>query len=158
MSQVNYNLMSKAELKQYFLKHRGNKVAFQAYLDRINQHPLTIIANSEDPDFDEKVQAAIRQKLEVARIRMNSKTSTPDKPTSCTRTISSTGLRRNTPRTIVLSKFSSISSLIMLAALLYEQLGDCVNLSDQISLDSFPESFVLAAVAVPSRFLLPIGA
>lgn len=67
MSQVNYNSMSDSELKQYFLKHRGDQAAFQAYLDRINQRPLRIIASLSDPDFDEKVQAAIRQKLEAVR-------------------------------------------------------------------------------------------
>lgn len=67
MSQVNYNVMSDAELKQYFLKHRGDQAAFQAYLDRINQRPLRIIASPSDPDFDKKVQTAIRQKLEAAR-------------------------------------------------------------------------------------------
>ncbi|MDY6784066.1 MAG: hypothetical protein SW833_16215 [Cyanobacteriota bacterium] len=67
MSQVNYDSMSVAELKQYFLKHRGDRAAFQAYLDRINQRPLKIIARPDDPDFDEKVQVAIRQKLEAAR-------------------------------------------------------------------------------------------
>ena len=69
MSQINYDGMSKAELKQYVLKHRGNQAAFQAYLDRINQRPLRIIASPNDPDFDEKVQAAIRQKLEASRNR-----------------------------------------------------------------------------------------
>jgi hypothetical protein len=67
MSQVNYDAMSNADLKQYFLKHRGDQSAFQAYLDRINQRPLRIIASPSDPDFDEKIQAAIRQKLKVAR-------------------------------------------------------------------------------------------
>ncbi|OUL28429.1 hypothetical protein BV372_25020 [Nostoc sp. T09] len=67
MSQVNYNEMSDPELKQYFLKHREDHAAFQAYLDRINQRPRRIIASLSDPDFDEKVQAAIRQKLEAAR-------------------------------------------------------------------------------------------
>jgi hypothetical protein len=67
MSQVNYDSMSTTELKQYFLKHRGDQAAFQAYLDRINQRPLRIIASPDDPDFDEKVQAAVRQKLEAAR-------------------------------------------------------------------------------------------
>ncbi|MEB3283175.1 MAG: hypothetical protein VKK42_30070 [Lyngbya sp.] len=71
MSQINYDAMSNAELKQYFLKHRGNKAAFQAYLDRINQRPLRIIASPNDPDFDEKVQAAIRQKLEASRTGKN---------------------------------------------------------------------------------------
>jgi hypothetical protein len=67
MSQIDYDSMSTAELKQYFLKHRGNQSAIQAYLDRINQRPLRIIASPDDPNFDEKVQAAIRQKLESAR-------------------------------------------------------------------------------------------
>ena len=65
MSQINYDAMSTTELKQYFLKHRGDHAAFQAYLDRINQRPLKIIASPDDPDFDEKVQAAIRRKLET---------------------------------------------------------------------------------------------
>ncbi len=67
MSQIDYNAMSNAELKQYFLKHRGDQAALQLYLDRINQRPLKIIASPNDPDFDEKVQAAIRRKLEAAR-------------------------------------------------------------------------------------------
>jgi len=69
MSRINYDAMSDAELKQYFLKHRGDQAAFQAYLDRINQRPRRIIASPEDRDFDEKVQAAIRQKLETGRRR-----------------------------------------------------------------------------------------
>lgn len=67
MSQINYDSMSTTELKQYFLKHRGDGAAFQAYLDRINQRPLRIIASPDDSDFDEKVQAAIRRKLEAKR-------------------------------------------------------------------------------------------
>lgn len=69
MSQTNYDAMSDAELKQYFLKHRGDYAAFQAHLDRMNQRPRRIIASPADSDFDEKVQAAIRQKLEAARSR-----------------------------------------------------------------------------------------
>jgi predicted metal-dependent RNase len=71
MSLVNYEAKSEAELKQYFLKHRGDRAAFQAYLDRLNQRPHRIIASPGDPDFDEKVQAAIRQKLEDARKSSN---------------------------------------------------------------------------------------
>ncbi|MFB2880335.1 DUF6887 family protein [Floridanema aerugineum] len=67
MSQINYDSMSNAELKEYFLKHREDQAALQAYLDRINQRPLKIIASPDDPDFDQKVQAAIRRKLEAAR-------------------------------------------------------------------------------------------
>ncbi len=69
MSQIDYNAMSDAELKQYFLKHRGDQFALQAYLDRLNQRPHQIIASPDDPDFDEKVQVAIRRKLEAARVR-----------------------------------------------------------------------------------------
>ncbi len=81
MSQVNYNEMSKTQLKQYFLKHRGDKAAFQAYLDRINQHPLRIIASPSDSDFDEKVQSAIRQKLEAARNSSTQQFNTAPSPT-----------------------------------------------------------------------------
>lgn len=67
MNQVNYDAMSNTELKQYFLKHRGDRTALQAYLDRINQRPLRIIASPSDPDFDEKIQAAISQKLQAGK-------------------------------------------------------------------------------------------
>ncbi|MBD2180258.1 hypothetical protein H6S82_16825 [Planktothrix sp. FACHB-1355] len=66
MSRINYDAMSDAELKQYFLKHRGDRTAFEAYLDRLNRRPRRIIASLSDPDFDDKVQAAIRQKLEAS--------------------------------------------------------------------------------------------
>lgn len=66
MSQIRYESMSAAELRQYFLKHRGDRAALQTYLDRINQHPLRIVASPEGPDFDQKVQAAIHQQLEAA--------------------------------------------------------------------------------------------
>ncbi len=78
MSQINYAAMSSAQLKDYFLRHRGDKAAFQAYLDRINQRPLRVIASPSDPDFDAKVQAAIRQKLETAQ--GNSRRNTELKP------------------------------------------------------------------------------
>lgn len=67
MSRVNYDSMTDSELKQYFLRNRADQAAFQAYLDRVNQRPRRIIASPGDPDFDEKVQAAIRQQLEAAR-------------------------------------------------------------------------------------------
>ncbi|MFB2770019.1 hypothetical protein ACE1AT_12150 [Pelatocladus sp. BLCC-F211] len=66
MNWVNYDEMSDSELRQYFLKNRTDQAAFQAYLDRINQRPRRIIASPGDPDFDQKVQAAICQKLEAA--------------------------------------------------------------------------------------------
>jgi hypothetical protein len=65
MSQVDYSKLSDTALKQYVLKHRADRVALQAYLDRFNQAPRQIIAKYDDPDFDEKVQSAIRQKLQA---------------------------------------------------------------------------------------------
>ena len=64
MSKINYENMTDAELKQYFLKHRNNKSALQAYLERINQNPREVIANPNDPNFDQKIQAAILKKLQ----------------------------------------------------------------------------------------------
>jgi hypothetical protein len=64
MNQIDYATMTDKQLKDYFLKHRNNKAAFQAYLDRINQNPQQVIANPNDPDFDEKIQAAIFNKLQ----------------------------------------------------------------------------------------------
>lgn len=81
MSRINYDAMSDAELKQYFLENRGDQAAFQAYLERINQRPLRIIASPEDPDFDEKVQAAIRQKLEAGRSSSRQQFNTTLEPT-----------------------------------------------------------------------------
>nr|WP_236117164.1 hypothetical protein [Hassalia byssoidea] len=40
MSQINYADMSDEELRQYFLQHRQDKIALQAYLDRLSTRPL----------------------------------------------------------------------------------------------------------------------
>ena len=64
MNQINYAAMSDKDLKQYFLQHRNDKTALQAYLDRVNEHPRQIITTVDDPDFDTKIQAAIRQQMQ----------------------------------------------------------------------------------------------
>lgn len=64
MSQVNFAAMSDQELKRYFLEHRDDETALQAYLDRRRQHSSDIITKVGDPDFDSKIQAAIQQKLQ----------------------------------------------------------------------------------------------
>jgi hypothetical protein len=66
MSQINYDAMSDVELKQYFLQNRQDQAALEAHLDRLNQKPRTIIASPGDPDFNEKIQTAIRQKLQAS--------------------------------------------------------------------------------------------
>jgi hypothetical protein len=65
MNQINYDAMSDTELRTYFLVHRHDQAAFHAHLDRLNRQSPTIVANSTQPDFDEKLQALIRQKLEA---------------------------------------------------------------------------------------------
>ena len=66
MSQVNYAAMSDKQLKQYFLQHREDKVAFQTYLDRLNIRSRQIITTVDDPDFDAKIEAAILQQMQAA--------------------------------------------------------------------------------------------
>lgn len=65
MININYDAMSDRELKQYFLAHKDEKAALQAYLDRRNQHPRKVITKIGDPDFDIKLQAAILQQMQV---------------------------------------------------------------------------------------------
>ncbi|MCC3411666.1 MAG: hypothetical protein JGK24_01220 [Microcoleus sp. PH2017_29_MFU_D_A] len=63
MSQVDYTAMGDRELKRYFLKNRGDKAALQAYLDRRKERSNSIITKVGDPDFDTKIEAAIRQQM-----------------------------------------------------------------------------------------------
>ncbi len=69
MNQANCDRMSDSELRQYFLHHRQDQAALTAYLARVNQRPRTIIASPGDPDFAEKIQAAIREKLKASESR-----------------------------------------------------------------------------------------
>lgn len=72
MSEVNYTAMSDQELRQYFLLHREDKRAFRAYLDRLSDHPKEIITTVDDPNFDEKIQAAVLQKIKATKDEKNS--------------------------------------------------------------------------------------
>ncbi|WP_448572072.1 DUF6887 family protein [Trichothermofontia sp.] len=71
MNQINYAAMSDKELKRYFLEHRSDESAFQAYLERRRQQSSGIIAKVGEPDFDTKIQAAITQKLQPTRKEHN---------------------------------------------------------------------------------------
>jgi hypothetical protein len=66
MSQVNYAAMSDEELRRYFLQHRDDKIAFRAYLDRLCDRPREMITTVNDPDFDAKIEAAIKRKMQAA--------------------------------------------------------------------------------------------
>lgn len=63
MSQVDYDAMSDQQLKRYFLEHRNDKLALQLYLDRRRQRSLKVITKVGDPDFEIKLEAAIRQQM-----------------------------------------------------------------------------------------------
>lgn len=66
MSQVNYAAMSDQELRQYFLRHREDKMALRAYLDRLSDRPRNVVTTVDDPDFDAKIQAAVLQQMQAA--------------------------------------------------------------------------------------------
>jgi hypothetical protein len=66
MSQVNYTAMSDEELRQHFLRHREDKKALRAYLDRISERPREVITTVDDPDFDAKIQAAVVRKMQAS--------------------------------------------------------------------------------------------
>jgi hypothetical protein len=63
MNQIDYSAMTDEELRQYFLRHREDKLALQNYLDRMGNIPRPVITTVDDPDFDTKIQAAILQKM-----------------------------------------------------------------------------------------------
>ena len=65
MIQINYSAMTDKDLKQYFIKHREDKVALQAYLDRLSERSdKKVITTLDDPNFDKKILAAIREQME----------------------------------------------------------------------------------------------
>ena len=63
MSDINYAQMADTELRQYFLAHKNEQLALQAYLQKRNQQPRQVITKVGDPDFDVKIEQAIKSKL-----------------------------------------------------------------------------------------------
>ena len=63
MGSVDYAAMSDQELKNYFLTHRDDQAAFQAYLARRRSRSRPIITTIDDPEFDNKIQGAIHQQI-----------------------------------------------------------------------------------------------
>jgi hypothetical protein len=58
MNEIDYQIMSDRELKQYFLAHRDDKEAFEAYLDRRHRKPQKILIEAgeiENLPFSEQV-------------------------------------------------------------------------------------------------------
>ena len=65
MNHINYEQMDDKQLKAYFLAHRQDRAAFEAYMDRINQKNLQVIIAEGEIDhlsFDEQVKI-IAEKL-----------------------------------------------------------------------------------------------
>lgn len=62
MSSIDYTLMTDQELRHYFLEHREDKAALKAYIERRQAHSQ-LITTVDDPDFDAKIQAAVRQQI-----------------------------------------------------------------------------------------------
>jgi hypothetical protein len=63
MSKINYQTMSKQELRKYFLEHREDKKAFEEYLARRHQDSQRVIATADDLSFDDKIEEAIIQQI-----------------------------------------------------------------------------------------------
>ena len=63
MSEINYATMSNQSLREYFLEHRNEQLALQAYLERRNEETRKVITKVGDPDFDLKIAKAIEEKL-----------------------------------------------------------------------------------------------
>lgn len=66
MSEINYAAMSDEALRQYFLRHREDKTALRAYLDRLGDSPQALITTVDDPNFDAKIAAAVSKKMQSA--------------------------------------------------------------------------------------------
>lgn len=67
MTEVNYAQMSDRELKQYILTHRDDREAFYTYMDRRHSRPQQITIEFDDPNWEEKIIAVIREQLNSRR-------------------------------------------------------------------------------------------
>lgn len=68
MSQVNYSRMSDRELKAYFLAHRNDKAAFEAYMDRLQQKPSEVIVAAGEID-----NLSITEQVEIIAERLENR-------------------------------------------------------------------------------------
>ena len=63
MGKINYQTMSKQELRKYFIEHREDKKAFEEYLARRHEDSQLVITTADDISFDKKIQEAIIQQI-----------------------------------------------------------------------------------------------
>ncbi|MGF1496112.1 MAG: hypothetical protein ACFB8W_04715 [Elainellaceae cyanobacterium] len=63
MASIDYSAMSYQELRRYFLSHRQDVDALQAYLARRRERSRAVITTVNDPDFDRKIHAAVERQI-----------------------------------------------------------------------------------------------
>jgi hypothetical protein len=63
MTKINYAAMSDQELKHHILTHRDDQEAFHNYMDRRRSRSNRTAVKFDDPDWEEKVLAAIQAQL-----------------------------------------------------------------------------------------------
>jgi hypothetical protein len=63
MTKINYAAMNDQELKCYILTHRDDQEAFHTYMDRRHSRLNKTNVKLDDPDWEEKVLAAIQVQL-----------------------------------------------------------------------------------------------
>jgi hypothetical protein len=65
MSQVEYAKMSDSELRQYWLAHKADKSALDAYLSRRGQRPQGKTFHPDDADFEDRMMALVDRQLQL---------------------------------------------------------------------------------------------
>ena len=58
MSRSDFSVMTEQELRAYVLSHREDKVAFEAYLDKVRQRPPIAVIEPEEWS-EEKMQEVL---------------------------------------------------------------------------------------------------
>jgi hypothetical protein len=64
MSQVDYATMSDRELRQYWLAHKSDKSALEAYLSRREQRPQGATFHPDDADFEDRMMALVDRQMQ----------------------------------------------------------------------------------------------
>lgn len=63
MSQNNYDQMSLAEVKRYFLEHRDDEKAFYAYVDKLRASGQMITIDPSNPESEKQAWVEIEKRL-----------------------------------------------------------------------------------------------
>jgi len=63
MSKIDYSQKIDRQLKEYFLAHRNDNDALEAYLQRRKKNKREIITSVDDPDFDAKIVRSILEQI-----------------------------------------------------------------------------------------------